>query len=53
MLLSVPLLIDREFVLRISTLDMVRERKRKKGGMENGLDEVFSGKGEQITLGYI
>lgn len=46
MLSSRPSLIDIEFVRRPHTLDMVKKR-----GMQNeGLDEVFSDKGKQITL---
>lgn len=53
-LLPLSSLIDTEFVTRPSTLDMIRKKKRKKGGMEKeGIDEVFSDKGEQITLGHI
>lgn len=47
MLSSRPSLIDIEFVRRPHTLDMV---KKKRGMQNEGLDEVFSDKGKQITL---
>ena len=52
--LSSPSLVDTEFLMRPSTLDTLEEEKEiEKKKKEDELDEEFSAKGEQVTLGHI
>ena len=54
MQLSSPFLVDTEFLMRLRTLDVLEEEKEiAKKKKEDELDEEFSAKGEQITLGHI
>ena len=54
MQLSSPYLVDTEFLMRLRTLDVLEEEKEiAKKKKEDELDEEFSAKGEQITLGHI
>lgn len=52
--MSSPLLADTDFLMRPSTLDTSEEEKEiGKKKKEDELDEEFSAKGEQATLGHI